>query len=175
MLNEKVEFITRVSSFRTCGYLKRMPRAQPLTLAREFKFQTASHEFSLPSFARYTAAKQNMRKNGLVYHMLTLLQKQADKNSRDYSNYLWVHLVARVSCAATILTKKKACLATSLSKLITIWSQNPCFAHTIIALERLLSASEMAAILFKFVFEFAYWYALWYACSVPYMLFCHRL
>ena len=49
-LNEKVGFITLVSSFRTCGYLKRMPRAQPLTLAREFKFQTASHEFSLTFF-----------------------------------------------------------------------------------------------------------------------------
>ena len=112
--------------------------------------------FLLPSFARYTAAKQNMRTNGLVYHMLTLLQKQADKSSHDYSNYLRVRLGARVSCAATILTKKKACLATSLSKLITIWSRNPCFARTIIALDRLLSASEMAAVLFKFVFEFAY-------------------
>ena len=112
--------------------------------------------FLLPSFARYTAAKQNMRTNGLVYHMLTLLQKQADKSSRNYSNYLRVHLGARVSCAAMILSKKKACLATSLSKLITIWSQNPCFARTIIALDRLLSASEMAAIYFKFVFEFAY-------------------
>ena len=119
-------------------------------------FKQLAMNFLLPSFARYTAAKQNLRTNGLVYHMLPLLQKQADKNLRDYSNYLRVRLGARVSCAATILTKKKACLATSLLKLITIWSQNPCFARTIIALDHLLSASEMAAILFKFVFEFAY-------------------
>ena len=53
--------------------------------------------FLLPSFARYTAAKQNMCTNGLVYHMLTLLQKQAEKSSRVvYSNYLRVRLGARV-------------------------------------------------------------------------------
>ena len=53
--------------------------------------------FLLPSFARYTAAKQNMRTNGLVYHMLTLLQKQADKSSRVYSNYLRVRLGASLN------------------------------------------------------------------------------
>ena len=89
--------------------------------------------FLLPSFARYTAAKQNMRTNGLVYHMLTLLQKQADKSSRLASGS------ESQSCAATILTKKKACLATSLSKLVTILSRNPCFASIIVALDRLLS------------------------------------
>ena len=96
--------------------------------------------FLLPSFARYTAAKQNMRTNGLVYHMLTLLQKQADKSSRVYSNYLRVRLGARVKFVLLrFLPRKKACLATSLSKLITILSRNPCFAPTIVALDRLLS------------------------------------
>ena len=37
---------------------------------------------------RYTAAKQNMHTNGLVHHMLTLLQKQTDKSLRVYSDYL---------------------------------------------------------------------------------------
>ena len=49
-LNEKIGFITLVSSFSTCGYLRCMPRTRPLTLARGFKFQTASHEFSLTFF-----------------------------------------------------------------------------------------------------------------------------
>ena len=110
--------------------------------------------FLLPSFARYTAAKQNMRTNGLVYHTVT---KQADKSLCVYSNYLRVRLGARVKVVLLqFLPRKKACLATSLSKLITIWSRNPCFARIIVALDHLLSASEMAAILFKFVFEFAY-------------------
>ena len=139
MLNEKVGFITLVSSFRTCGYLKHMPRAQPLTLAREFKFQAMN--FLLPSFARYTAAKQNMRTNGLVYHMLTLLQKQADKNSRDYSNYLRVRLGARVSCAATILTKKKSLLSNITIKIdhhlepkFMLCTHHHCFGSFVISL-----------------------------------------
>ena len=65
--------------------------------------------FLLPSFARYTAAKQNMRTNGLVYHMLTLLQKQADKSSRVYSNYLRVRLGAKVKVVLLrFLPRKKA-------------------------------------------------------------------
>ena len=95
--------------------------------------------YLLPSFARYTAAKQNMHTNGLVYHMLTLLQKQADKSSRLEQLFTSASGSESQSCAATILTKKKACLATSLSKLVTILNRNPCFARTIVALDRLLS------------------------------------
>ena len=63
--------------------------------------------FLLPSFARYTAAKQNMRTNGLVYHMLTLLQKQADKSLRVYSNYLRVRLGARVKVVLLRFSPRK--------------------------------------------------------------------
>ena len=62
--------------------------------------------FLLPSFARYTAAKQNMRTNGLVYHTDTVTEADRQKFSRVYCKYLRVRLGARVSCAATILTKK---------------------------------------------------------------------
>ena len=37
-----------------------------------------------------------MRTNGLVFHMLTLLQKQPDKSLHIYSNYLGVRLGAGV-------------------------------------------------------------------------------
>ena len=110
--------------------------------------------FLLPSFARYTAAKQNMRTNGLVYHMLTLLQKQADKSSRLASGS------ESQSCAATILTKKKSLLSNITIKIdhhfepkSMLCTHHRCFGSFVIA-------SEMAAILFKFVFEVAYLFAL---------------
>ena len=95
--------------------------------------------FLLPSFARYTAAKQNMRTNGLVYHMLTLLQKQCRQKFTSIATIyecVWER-ESKLCCYDSY--QEKVCLATSLSKLITILSRNPCFARTIVALDRLLS------------------------------------
>ena len=131
--------------------------------------------FLLPSFVRYTAAKQNMRTNGLVYHMLTLLQTKGRQKFTSiatiyecvweresklccYDSYQEKSLLSNITIKSGHHLEPKSMLCT----------HHRCFGSFVIA-------SEMTAILFKFVFEVAYLFALWYACSVFYTLFCHRL
>ena len=112
-----------------------MPRVRTLTLARGFKFQTASHEFSLTFFrALHCSQTEHAHKRLSIPHVDTVTETGRQK----FTSIASASGSESQSCAATILTKKKACLATSLSKLITILSRNPCFARIIVALDSLL-------------------------------------
>ena len=123
MLNKKVGFITLVSSFRTCGYLKRMPRAQPLTLAREFNFQTTSHELYLAFFrALHCSQTEHAHKRLSIPHADTVTVAGRQKFARLQQLFTSASGSHSQLCCYDSY-QEKACLATSLSKLITIWSQ----------------------------------------------------
>ena len=116
-----------------------MPRARPLTLARGFKFQTASHEFSLTFFrALHCSQTEHVHKRLSIPHADTVTETGRQKFTFIATIYecVWER-ESKLCCYESY--QKKACLATSLSKLVTILSRNPCFARIIVVLDRLLS------------------------------------
>ena len=86
-----------------------MPRVRPLTLARGFKFQTASHEFSLTFFrALHCSQTEHAHKRLSIPHADTVTEAMQTK-VHVYSNYLRVRLGARVKVVLLrFLPRKKS-------------------------------------------------------------------
>ena len=117
--------------------------------------------FLLPSFARYTAAKQNMRTNGLVYipHVDTVTETGRQKFTSIATIYecVWER-ESKLCCYDSY--QEKSLLSNITIKIdhhfepkSMLCTHHRCFGSFVMA-------SEMAAILFKFVFEVAYLFAL---------------
>ena len=115
-----------------------MPRVRTLTLARGFKFQTATINFLLPSFARYTAAKQNMRTNGLgLPHVDTVTETGRQKFTSIATIYecVWER-ESKLCCYDSY--QEKSLLSNITIKIDHHFEPKSMFARIIVALDRLL-------------------------------------
>ena len=118
-----------------------MPWVRPLTLARGFKFQTASHEFSLTFFrALHCSQTEHAHKRLSIPHADTVTETGRQKFTSIATIYecIWER-ESKLCCYDSYQEKSLLSNITIIIKMVTILSRNPCFARTIVALDRLLS------------------------------------
>ena len=137
-----------------------MPRAQPLTLARGFKFQTASHGFSLTFFrALHCSQTEHAHKRLSIPHADTVTETGRQKFTSIATIYECVWERESKLCCYDSYQEKR--LLSNITIKIghhfepkSMLCTHHCYFGSFVI------ASEMAAILFKFVFEVAYLFAL---------------
>ena len=115
-----------------------MPRVRTLTLARGFKFQTASHEFSLTFFrALHCSQTEHAHKRLSIPHVDTVTETGRQKFTSIATIYecVWER-ESKLCCYDSY--QEKSLLSYITIKIDHLLSRNPCFARIIVALDRLL-------------------------------------